>query len=231
LERLYKAVNKFYIRRFVAPQFDSLGEYIQIVNPRHIEIFGDNIHLGKCAQIICASDNKVRITTWPDKHKSSEIIIGDHCLISPGVRISAAQSIRLGDNVMLAANVTISDSDWHGTYNRVRPFNCHKPVILENNVWLGERAIINKGVTIGENSIIGAGAVVTHDIPANCIAAGNPARVVKTLNPKRRMLTRAWIFKNPDKYLHHQDQMDRYNLGNNGWINWGRSIVKPTSHD
>ena len=65
---------------------------------------------------------------------------------------------------MFAANVYISDSDWHGIYNRIRPFRCTKPVVLENNVWLGERVIVNKGVTIGENSVIGAGAVVTRDV-------------------------------------------------------------------
>lgn len=231
LERLRKSWNKFYVARFIAPQFDSFGEHTQIIKPRSLEIFGANIHLGKCTQIICASDNKVRLTTWPDRRQRSEIIIGDHCLISPGVRISAAQSIRIGNNVMLAANVYISDSDWHGTYNRIRPYKCHKDVVLDDNVWLGEGVLVNKGVHIGANSILGAGSVVTRDIPANSIAVGNPASVIKTINPKRRMLTRAWIFRDSNNYLLQQDLMDQYSLGRNTWINWLRTLLKPTKHD
>ena len=54
------------------------------------------------------------------------------------------------------------------------------PIVIGRNVWIGENARICKGVTIGDNCVIGAGAVVTKDIPANCVAVGNPARVVKT---------------------------------------------------
>lgn len=231
IKKAYKAINQWYIRRYIAPQFDSMGSIPEIAHPRSLVIFGRNIHLGKYAQIICANDNCVRFTSWPGKQGNAEIVVGDYCLIAPGVRISAAQSIRIGDNCMLAANVIISDSDWHGIYNRIRPFRCTKPVIIENNVWLGERVIITKGVTIGENSVIGAGAIVTKDIPANCIAAGNPARVIKTINPNRRMLKRELLFNDPEHYFYNQDQLDKYMLGNNGWWNWLRSLWKPTQQD
>ncbi len=224
-------INRWFAQRFIAPQFDSLGSIPEIAHPRSLVIFGRNIHLGKFAQIICSSDNNVRFTTWPSKKHHAEIIIGDYCLISPGTRISAAQSIRIGDNCMLAANVYISDSDWHGTYNRIRPFRCTKPIILENNVWLGERVIVNKGVTIGENSVIGAGSVVTKNIPANVVAAGNPARVIKQINPNRRMLKRELMFKNPEYYFRNQDELDKYMLGKNSVWNWFRSLVKPNQYD
>ena len=71
------------------------------------------------------------------------------------------------------------------------------PVTIEENVWIGDSAIICKGVTIGENSIIGAGAVVSRDIPANTIAAGNPARVVKELDPGEQMTKRDHVFSDP----------------------------------
>jgi acetyltransferase-like isoleucine patch superfamily enzyme len=231
IKRWYKAINHWYVQRFIAPQFDSLGTIPEIAHPRSLVIFGRKMHLGKYAQIICSSDNCVRLTTWPSKQADGEIHIGDYCLISPGVRISAAESIRIGDNCMLAANVYISDSDWHGIYNRIRPFRCTKPVVIENNVWLGERVIVNKGVTIGENTVIGAGAVVTKDIPANSIAAGNPARVIKTINPNRRMLKRELLFQDAEHYFYNQDQLDRYMLSNNGWLNWLRSIFKPNKKD
>jgi acetyltransferase-like isoleucine patch superfamily enzyme len=210
VKRLYKIINQWYVKRFIAPQFDSLGSVPEIAHPRSLVIFGRNIHLGKYAQIICASD---------------------YCLISPGVRISAAKSIRIGDNCMFAANVTISDSDWHGIYNRIRPFRCTKSVVIENNVWLGERVIVNKGVTIGENSVVGAGSVVTKNIPANSVAAGNPARIIKTINPKRRMLKRELLFKNAEHYFYNQDQLDKFMLGNNGWLNWLRFLISPNRND
>jgi acetyltransferase-like isoleucine patch superfamily enzyme len=230
-KKIYKIINRWYIARFIAPQFDSLGGIPEIAHPRSLVIFGRNIHLGKYAQIVCASDNCVRFTTWPNKRGNAEIVIGDYCLIAPGVRISAGKSIRIADNCMLAANVVISDSDWHGIYNRIRPFRCTKPIVIENNVWLGERVIITKGVSIGENSVIGAGAVVTKDIPANCIAAGNPARVIKTINPNRRMLKRELLFSDPEHYFYNQDQLDKYMLGKNRWWNWLRSCFKPTNDD
>lgn len=231
IRRLYKSINRWYVRRFVVPQFDSVGTEPEIAHPRSLVIFGSKMHLGKYAQIICASDNCVRLTTWPSKQMQGEIHIGDYVLISPGVRISAAQSIRIGDNCMLAANVYISDSDWHGLYNRIRPFRCTKPVVIENNVWLGERAIVNKGVTIGENSVIGAGAVVTKDIPPNSVAAGNPARIIKSLNNNRRMLKRELLFQDAERYFYNQDQLDRLLLSNNSWLNWLRSLFKPNRDD
>lgn len=231
IKKIYTAMNRFYVQRFIAPQFDSVGEGLDVAHPRSVVIFGRKIHIGRYAQIIASSDNCIRLTTWPNKQCSGEIIIGDYCLISPGVRISAAQSIRIGDNCMFAANVYISDSDWHGIYNRIRPFRCTKPVVLENNVWLGERVIINKGVTIGENSVIGAGSVVTKNIPTNVIAAGNPARVIKKINPHRRMLKRELLFKDAEHYFFNQDQLDRYLLGKNSIWNWLRSLFKPSKED
>ena len=231
IKRLRKSINQWYVRRFIAPQFDSLGSIPEIAHPRSLVIFGRNIHLGKYAQIICASDNCVRFTSWPSKQADAEIKIGDYCLISPGVRISSAQSIRIGDNCMFAANVIISDSDWHGIYNRIRPFRCTKPVTIENNVWLGERVIVNKGVTIGENSVVGAGSIVTKSIPANSVAAGNPARVIKSINPNRRMLKRELLFSDPEHYFYNQDQLDKFMLANNDWFNWLRSLIKPNHLD
>jgi len=236
IKRIYSAFNRFYVRRFIAPQFDSLGTGLEVAHARRLVIFGHNIHLGNYAQIIAAPDNYIRLTTWPSKAlhngiKGGSITIGDYCLISPGVRISAAQSIRIGNNVMFAANVYVSDSDWHGIYNRIRPFRCTKPVVIENNVWLGERVIVNKGITIGENSVVGAGSVVTKNIPANTIAAGNPARIIKTINPNRRMLKRELLFQNPEHYFYNQDQLDRYLLATNSIWNWLRSLLKPNRND
>jgi len=224
-------LNREYTKRFLAPQFDSLGRAPHVFSPQHVVVFGRDIHIGHHPHIIAASDSKIRLTTWPSKGNPGRIDIGDYCLISPGNRISAAQSIRIGNNVMLAANCYISDCDWHGVYNRTRPFRCTKPVVLEDNVWLGERVIVGKGVRIGENSVIGAGSVVTKNIPANCIAAGNPAKVIKTINPERRMLKRETLFADADHYHRNLDELDKYTLANNGWLNWLRSVFVPNRDD
>ena len=231
VKRFFVALNRFYVRRFIVPQFDSIGEGLEVAHPRQLVIFGRDIRIGRYAHMIAAPDNVIRFTTWPGKSHSGKITIGDYCLISPGVRISSVQSVQIGDNVMLAANAYISDSDWHGIYNRIRPFRCTKPVVIENNVWLGERVIVNKGVTIGENSVIGAGSVVTKNIPANSVAAGNPARIIKTIDPKKRMLKRELLFQDPEHYFHNQDQLDRYVLSKNSVWNWLRSLLKPNQFD
>lgn len=115
------------------------------------------------------------------------IEIGDDVGISGG-SICAGKSIQIGHRSMLGANVTIADTDFHDFSKVDRryaglPSEDHfAPVTLEENVFIGTNAIILKGVTIGRNAVIGAGSVVTHDIPANTVAAGNPCKVLKTLS-------------------------------------------------
>ena len=88
----------------------------------------------------------------------------------------SAESILIGDACMIAHGAYISDADWHGIYDRAKPVGNTKPVIFEDNVWIGDSAIVCKGVTIGENSIIGAGAVVTKDVLKGAIMVGVPAK-------------------------------------------------------
>ncbi len=109
----------------------------------------------------------------------AQIEIGDGCGFS-GTVIGAFDKIILEKNVRCGANTLITDSDWHLDDPRVgKP----KPIYIKENVWLGYGVIVMKGVTIGENTIIGSGSVVTKDIPANVIAAGNPCKVIKQLQP------------------------------------------------
>jgi acetyltransferase-like isoleucine patch superfamily enzyme len=122
---------------------------------------------------------RTRIIT---NHKSSKIIIGDDSVLR-GTTVWASTEIMIGDNFLAAPYVWIVDSDAHGVYPTERAIKCAKsaPIIIGNNVWIGYRALVLKGARIGDNTIIGAGAVVTHDIPANSVAAGVPAKVIKKL--------------------------------------------------
>ena len=125
--------------------------------------------------------SRSRITT--NDHGAS-IIIGDHVGISAAT-ISAFLRIVIGDYTLIGGNVLITDSDWHplDPASRRVPYadGRRADVVIGSNVFIGTRSIILKGVTIGDNAVIGAGSVVTRDIPANVIAAGNPCVVVKQL--------------------------------------------------
>jgi NDP-sugar pyrophosphorylase family protein len=127
---------------------------------------------------------------------------------------------------MIAHGAYISDADWHGIYDRAEPVGNTKPVIFEDNVWIGDSAIICKGVRIGKNSIIGAGAVVTKDVPPNSIFAGNPAKLVKELK-KQNFNTRKDFFKDPIKLANDFDSLDRYSLSKNSFLGWLKSLVIP----
>lgn len=110
-------------------------------------------------------------------HSNAIIEINKNCGFS-GVSIGCFKHIYIGENVRVGANVLITDGDWHLDDPRV---SLPKPIIIKDNVWLGYGAVVMKGVTIGENSVIGLNSVVTKDIPANVIAAGNPCKVIRGL--------------------------------------------------
>lgn len=223
--------NAWYIERFLRPQFAALGRCPMILKPRSCEIHGNNIQAGNYLHLVSHPYKPVRLTTWSSRQGQGSINIGDYCLIAPGVEITAAESITIGANTMIAAECSINDCDWHGLYNRTRPFRCTRPVTLGNNVWLGARVIVCKGVTIGDNSVVGAGSVVTSDIPPNVVAAGNPARVVKELNPRRRMLKREFLFRKGDFYWQNQTQLDRYMTAGNSFWKWIKTLIAPTIRD
>jgi lipopolysaccharide O-acetyltransferase len=117
------------------------------------------------------------------------LLIGERVQINDYVHIGAIEHVSIGNDVLIASHVFISDHN-HGRYDTAdhlsgpdvppveRPW-VSRPVVIGNKVWIGEHVCILPGVTIGDGAIIGAGAVVTRDLPANCIAVGNPARVIK----------------------------------------------------
>ncbi len=116
--------------------------------------------------------------------KDAYIQIGNDVGISGG-GIVAQEMVTLGNSVMLGANTFITDTDFHtlDIKNRRHASENIKsaPVNIRENVFIGMDSLVLKGTTIGENTIIGARSVVTKDIPANCIAAGNPAKVIRQI--------------------------------------------------
>ncbi|MEY2973214.1 MAG: Galactoside O-acetyltransferase [Pseudomonadota bacterium] len=172
--------------------------------------------------MIAEPDAKIRLTAWDAGDQTGAIDIGKYVLISPGVRILSAKKITIGDACMFGKGAYISDADWHGIYDRTEVIGTSKEVTLGENVWIGDSAIVCKGVHIGDNSIIGAGAVVTKDVPANKIFAGNPAREVKSLTGE--FVSRENFYKDPKKLFNDFDLIDQYTLGSNSLIGWLKSI-------
>lgn len=160
----------------------------------HIRIFGfpiiyitkgSNIKIGKSLTLASVSyfnqvgvNHPVIIRT---NSPNARIEIGNNVGIS-GSTISAVKEIVIGNNVLIGSNCVITDNDFHPLSVKDRQHNKHnvkaEKVYIGNDVFIGMNSIILKGTQIGDNSVIGAGSVVTKDIPPNCIAAGNPARII-----------------------------------------------------
>ncbi|MBQ8001824.1 MAG: acyltransferase [Clostridia bacterium] len=104
------------------------------------------------------------------------IEIGNNSYIGDRTEIHAGESVKIGNGVNIAWDCNILDRDYHAFESEVEVV---KPVVIEDNVWIGCRSIILKGVTIGEGAVVAAGSIVTRDVPAKCLVAGNPAKVVK----------------------------------------------------
>lgn len=109
--------------------------------------------------------------------RNARIEIGEGCGFS-GTVVGSAKYIKIGNNVRCGANTLITDTDWHSDDPRAGE---SKPVVIDDNVWLGYGVKVLKGVHIGENALIGAGSIVTRDIPANVVAAGNPCKEIRKL--------------------------------------------------
>lgn len=146
-----EATDQHGYRRIVEELLGSVGENVNIRPPLSVD-YGKNIHIGAGTFI---NFNLTALDVV-------EIRIGRNCQIGP--------------NVQLLTPTHPLDPDL-----RRDGLEAGAPITIGDNVWLGGGVIVCPGVTIGDNSVIGAGGVVTKDIPANSVAVGNPARVIKTL--------------------------------------------------
>lgn len=120
--------------------------------------------------------------------RKKTLTIGDDCEFGDYTHIVALNNVKIGNNVLIASKVFISDTS-HGNYKgyfqdspKIVPNKrslCKDEVVIGDNVWIGENVVILKGVTIGKGSIIGANSVVSRNIEENSIAVGAPAKVIK----------------------------------------------------
>lgn len=111
-------------------------------------------------------------------HAGGTLEIGSRVFVNYGCSISAHQHVSIGDGCLIGQYGIIMDCDYHSVEDEFGHGDV-RPISIGDRVWLGARVIVLKGVNIGHDAVIAAGSVVTHDLPANAIAAGVPAKVVR----------------------------------------------------
>ena len=159
----------------------NLGKDFTVKNPKYIEI-GNNLIAGE----------RFRIEAWDtygEHNFTPSIKIGHNVVFNTDIHIGCINSIQIGNNCLFASRIYITDHH-HGEPTvqmlklvpKDRPLISKGPVIIKNNVWVGEGVAIMPNVTIGENSIVATNAVVTKDVPPNCVVAGVPAKIIKYVN-------------------------------------------------
>jgi maltose O-acetyltransferase len=110
------------------------------------------------------------------------IYIGDNVYLNLLCNILDCNEVRIGNHVMIGPNVQIYTAAHElQAEARNKGWEIAKPITIEDNVWIGGSAILLPGVRIGLNAVVGAGAVVSHNVPANTVVAGNPARVIREI--------------------------------------------------
>ena len=165
--------------------------------------FGENLDLDATSD--CVADhpglikigNNCRILGRILTQDDGKISIGDNTCIYHRSFIGSVNDISIGNCVIISNHVHIFDNNNHPTSPKERMELCmngfdgegwrwshsvSSPILIEDNVWIGEYASVMKGVTIGEGSVVAAHSVVTKSVPPYSVVAGNPARIVKTLN-------------------------------------------------
>jgi acetyltransferase-like isoleucine patch superfamily enzyme len=162
---------------------DAIGRAIIEIAP------GSSIYIGRDVSLVSVSFATALGVNHPvvlrTLRSGAEIKLGDRVGIS-GRSLCAARLIKIGEETLLGAKVTVADTDFHSLGPAKRPSHADpstkvKPVIIGRRVFIGTNSIVLKGVTIGDNTVIGAGSVVTRCVPANVIAAGNPCRALREL--------------------------------------------------
>jgi acetyltransferase-like isoleucine patch superfamily enzyme len=226
--RASAALSQLYARRYVLPQLDVVGGGCKFINPRYFHVNGPRIRLGSHLHTMATRERPISLTVYPDAQKTSHITLGSYCILLPGVRLAAATAIVAGNNCMFAGNCYLTDADWHDLYDRTSAPGQTSPITLGDNVWIGDSALVCKGVTLGDNAIVGAGSVVTRDVPANTVVAGNPARPIKELDAGQPFTRRQDLFERSESYEAFLERYDRFMLQENSLPRWLRSLVLPT---
>lgn len=181
--KLYPYINRMILKSYGA----VLGKNIQIPGKVHWLIRGGKVHIGgnfyfSSGDAVNPIGGNLQGAIYVEDGAS--LTIGNDVGMS-STRMWIHDSIKIGNHVKIGGCVLMTDTDAHPFDFMVRRSSNEgtksAPIVIEDDVWIGAHSIILKGVTIGARSIIGAGSIVTKSVPADCVAAGNPCRVIKKL--------------------------------------------------
>ena len=225
-EEVLGTVSRLWAERFLLPQFDRIGVEPRFQGAKWVHVQGAHIHAGDHLHVFATAHQPVSLCVNPYDGGEGRIDIGNWCVLSAGVRIRSAIGVEIGDSTMLAERCFITDADWHDVYHRIYPGKA-APVRIGRNVWLGDSVTVCKGVSIGDNSVVGAASVVTRDIPANTIAAGNPARPIGQIDPDLPKSFREHLFAGPVPYDQLKRDYDQTRLRGNSLRRWLRALWRP----
>ncbi len=185
IKNIVKRVLTYYWNGYKVVRFRKFGNNssimkgLQVHSPKGIFI-SNNVRIGNFARLSC----------YPTKTKTGTITIEDNCYIGDFFSVLTADDVLIKRDVLFASYVTIIGEN-HGMDPEcglkygLQELKGDK-VLIEDHCWIGEKVIILPGVKIGSYSIIGAGSVVTHDIPSYSLAVGNPAKVIKKYDFKKK---------------------------------------------
>lgn len=179
---LLRLAYAWFIAGPVVRSVASVGQGLRIERVPYIRGNGE-ITIGSGVYI----SGKIGISFSRHACKTPKFQLGDRTFVGHGCSFSAAGKIAVGNDCLIGGNVRIQDNDAHPLDPDLRrkgePVNDQDvhPVVIEDGAWIAPRCTILKGVTIGENSVVGADSVVTKDVPANMLVAGNPARIIRKL--------------------------------------------------
>ena len=225
IQQVAAVFSQRWAEHFLIPQFDAVGKEPRFQGARYIHLQGPNIRVGDHFHAFGTRQSRLSLAVNPYDGGDGEIVIGHYCVLSSGVRIRSALSVHIGDNCMLAENCFVTDADWHDVYHRIYPGK-RAAVRIGSNVWLADSVTVCKGVSIGDNCVVGAASVVTRDIPANSIAAGNPARVIGEIDPAQPSSRREHLFQGRP-YDEFKADYDRQRLRGNTLAGWIRATLWP----
>jgi maltose O-acetyltransferase len=158
----------------------TCGLFVPIsVNGKGRVVIGGRVHFGY-SKAPKFGDGGVLLQA---RDRNARVTIGSRTITSNNISIVAKELIEIGEGCQIGDQVTIYDSDFHEIAPEIRNESegTPAPVVIGKNVWLGSRVMVLKGVTIGDHSVIAAGSVVAKSIPARCLAAGIPARVIRDI--------------------------------------------------
>ncbi len=164
-------IHWHFLRREAFVRFPVHGDVLEALDAGRLEV-GAGTLLEPGVWITSPGDARVRI--------------GAGCFLNLGVMVASLHLVEIGDHCMLANGCFVTDAD-HRFDDLTRPvtwqgFTSKGPTRLGANVWLGANVVVTSGVTIGERCVVGANSVVTRDLPPRSVAAGAPARVLRTID-------------------------------------------------